>query len=269
MTATKEQAKKKSKKIFQAIGLVYGKVVVGEQQSSVEIDGEKFKLVCRPNLLVKLKERLETNADAYLYLRVYPQFNLFNQEFSFQLVNFYPEKPKQPPVNQFILAGVWQYIPLLPDMPVMTIYRNKLRGKEDKATFRQHHLPVKGFDEKPYRHGSDNPEDPKKRTFYEIVVRFDAKQQEFQFLILLDSTEKLPYRVLRKKKKKKKKKQSGVSQLELTSMDFAALQKTASKLRESGFLEGKIAGKGVTKEFLTNKIQDTVSTHPEAIKVLN
>ncbi|NJL53123.1 MAG: hypothetical protein HC930_14725 [Hydrococcus sp. SU_1_0] len=240
MVATKERDKIESPKIYQAIGLVYGKVVVGEESSSLEIDGERFKLVCPRFRLLKLKDYLEINPDASLYLKVYPRFHPFKQEFSFQLVNFYPEQPKQTPVNQFLLAGVWQYLPLLPDIPVLTIYRNKLHNSESKSTFRQNHLPVTDFDEKPYRHQSKDSTDPTKRKFYEMVVRFDVSQKEFQFVFLLDSTEKLPYRVYKKFKKKKKSSRS--KKVELTAMDFASLQKTAAKLRRIGFFRVQNCG---------------------------
>ena len=265
MVASKKQQKSESTKFFQAIGLIYGKVLIGEEQSTVEIDGEKFKLACPYRIRKKIIDYLENNADASLYLRVYPRFNVFSHEFGFTVVNFFKEQPKQTQVNQFLLAGVWQYTPLIPDTPMMSIYRNKLRPWESKSTFRQNHYPVRGFNERVYNNLEKDTEEATKRTFYEIIVYFSPKQKELQFLFLLDSSEKIPRYV---RKSQKKKKSSRKPAVELSSMNFITLQKTAAKLRESGFLEGKIAGKGVTKEFLTTKIEKTLSTRPEATKVL-
>lgn len=266
MVASQKQQKSESNKLFQAIGLIYGKVAIGEEQSTVEIDGERFKLTCHYRIRKEIINYLENNADAFLYLKVYPQFNIFTKNFSFTVVNFFEEQPKQTQVNQFLLAGVWQYAELILDTPVMSVYRNKLRPWESKSTFWQNHFPVRGFNKRAYSNLEKDTEEATKRTFYEIIVCFNPKQKEMQFLFLLDSSEKVPQYINRKSRKRKK--SSRKHTVELTSMNFITLQKTAAKLRESGFLEGKIAGKGVTKEFLTTKIEDTLSTRPEAKKVL-
>ena len=97
--------------------------------------------------------------------------------------------------------------------------------------------------------------------------------------MLLDSSEQIPRYLtntyLQNKRKKKKKKSQSTeqklkshSEITLSKMNFSVLQKTASQLREAGFFKGKIAGKGVTKDFLTIQIQDTLISCPEAIKVL-
>ena len=41
------------------------------------------------------------------------------------------------------------------------------------------------------------------------------------------------------------------------------------QLREAGFFEGKVSGKGVTKESLSTSIQNTLTKHPEAVLTLN
>jgi len=71
-----------------------------------------------------------------------------------------------------------------------------------------------------------------------------------RFLLLLDSTKKIPPYV--KKKPSQPKPSSESMAIKVTQMNFSVLKKTAKKLRESGFFEGKISGKGVTKESLTN-----------------
>ncbi len=268
MVAAKKQQTTESTKFFQGVGLIYGRVTqYDEQKMTVEIEGQKFKLTCFKSLLKKLISTLETNAESFLYLRVYPQFNIYTQQLGFHVVGFFTSQPKQSMVNQFLLAGVWQYIPQLPDQPVMTIYRNELRPWESPYKFRINHVPVVGFAEQPYFHKPKNPKSATPRKFYELVVSFIPQQQEFQFVLVLDSTEKIPTYV--KRKFKQQKPASDSLAVKVKRMNFSVLQKTAAKLRESGFFEGKIAGKGVTKEALTARIQDTLANHPEAVKALD
>ncbi len=149
----------------------------------------------------------------------------------------------------------------------MSIYRNELRPWESPYKFRINHVPVVGFSEPPYRYHAQKSETDQKRKFSEIVVNFFPQQQEFQFVLLLDSSEEIPPYV--KRKFKQPKPQSDSMAVKVSRMNFAVLQKTAAKLRESGFFEGKIAGVGVTKEALTARIQDTLTSYPEAAKALD
>ncbi len=262
-----EKLPSESTKFFQAIGLIYGQIIFDEQQKfTVSLEGEKFPFTCGQRLRQRLIKYLETNPNPRAYLRVYPKFNIRTKQLGFKAIGFYTEQPKQTQVNQFLLAGVWQYIQPLPELPVMTIYRNYLRPGESPYNFRINHVPVVGFKEQPYLYNSKSPETATTRKFYELIVSFVPQPQEFQFLLLLDSTEKIPTYVKRKFKKKKPNSQSLA--IFVTKMNFPVLQKTASKLRESGFLTGKIAGKGVTKETLTAMIQDALKSHPSAVKSL-
>ncbi len=111
MKAVSERQTTESTKLFQAVGLIYGQVSFTEEQKlTVEIEGQKFKLTCWKRLLKKLINTLETNAESFLYLRVYPQFNIYTQQLGFHVVGFFTSQPKQSQVNQFLLAGIWQYI---------------------------------------------------------------------------------------------------------------------------------------------------------------
>ena len=72
MKAVSERQTTESTKLFQAVGLIYGQVSFTEEQKlTVEIEGQKFKLTCWKRLLKKLINTLETNAESFLYLRVY------------------------------------------------------------------------------------------------------------------------------------------------------------------------------------------------------
>ncbi len=268
MEASTEQQKSESDKFFQGIGLIYGRVDQDESAKfTVDLEGAKFKLRYVKRLKKRFLGYLKTNPDAMLYLRVYPRFNLVSQELSFEAMGFYAKKPEQTQVNQFLLAGIWQYIPQLPDQPVMSIYRNNLRAWESPYKSWENHLPVAGFEAQPFLNGAKNAEvSGNQPQFYELLVNFDPQQKEFHFLLLLDSTEKIPPYVKKKFRKPKSSPQSMA--IKVTQMNFSVLKKTAMKLRESGFFEGKISGKGVTKESLTNMVQESLASHPEAAKAL-
>ena len=54
----------------------------------------------------------------------------------------------------------------------------------------------------------------------------------------------------------------------ITSMSFSALKKIASRLKKSGLLKIKITGKGVTKKFLSQKIEEVLKKNPEAYNLI-
>lgn len=268
MEADKKQQKTKSTKFFQAIGLIYGRVVFDESQlTTVELDGEKFQLNYAKRSKKRIADYLETNPDSMLYLRVYPRFDIKTLELGFEVIGFDTQLPEPGRVNQFFLAGVWQYIPQLTDQPVITIYRNSLRREESHYRFFNYHVPVKGFSEKPFLYKSENPElASSKRKFYELTVNFNPQQKEFNFVKLHDSTPEIPSYVKRKFNKPKAKPR--LRSIKVLQMNFSVLKKTAMQLREAGFFEGKVSGKGVTKESLSTRVQDILTKHPEAAKTL-
>lgn len=267
-----ESKKTDSDKFFQGIGIIYGRVSVDEsQKTTIDIEGETFKVKLNKTLRRKLIPYLANHPDALLYLRVYPEFNLNSQKLCFQAIAFYTKKPESTQVNQFLLAGIWQYIPPLPDQPVMSIYRNSLRVWEKAENVRSNHLPVQGFAEEAYRYQpKDSAEKSQKRKFYQLLVCLNPQQRGFEYSMLLDSTEQIPPYVKKPQKKPPKKPQPSPPKqtIKVTQMNFTLLKKTAIKLREAGFLEGKVSGKGVTKEILSIKVQDSLKNHPEAVKVL-
>lgn len=269
MNAPIEAQKPNSEKFFQGIGIIYGRVQLDEsQKTTIDIEGRTFKLRQTRRLSRKLIPYLEEHPNAMLYLRVYPGFNLNSQKLCFQAIAFYSDKPESTQVNQFLLAGIWQYIPQLPDQPVMSIYRNTLRGREKGENIMANHLPVQGFDELAYRYELKNSaENPHKRKFYQILVSLNPQQRAFEYLVTLDSTEQIPF-YIKKQHKKTQPSQPKKTTIKVNQMNFTLLKKTAIKLREAGFFEGKVSGKGVTKDTLSAKVQDSLSNNPEAVKLL-
>ena len=267
MEASKEQQTTESTKIFQAIGVIYGQVEMDEQRKlTIEMDGERFKLTCEKRMRNRFFQELETKPNRLFYLKVYPNFHLHTHEISFKAIVFYTSPPQKFQVNQFLLAGVWQFNKQLRDQPVISIYRNQLRPKESPYKFITNHIPVVGFESQPYFYRQRHDATATTRKFYELIVTFDPQQKQFNFLLLLDSTEEIPKYVKRKFKKPKSAPKSEA--IKVSQMNFSVLKKTAMKLREAGFFEGKISGKGVTKETLSNMVQDSLKSHPEAVKAL-
>ncbi|MEM7758753.1 MAG: hypothetical protein AAF298_11605 [Cyanobacteria bacterium P01_A01_bin.40] len=192
-TATKSN-KAKPERIYQGIGVICGRVKVDQAgKYFIDIEGETFKFKPTKAVRNRLIPHLEKHADALVYLRVYPAYNLNSHKLWFNAIAFYTSKPESTQVNQFLLAGVWQYIPQLTNQPVMSIYRNTLRSGEKIEYVRTNHIPVQGFTEQGYRYELKNsPENPHKRTFYQLLVSLNPQQRTFEYLVTLDSTEDIP-----------------------------------------------------------------------------
>lgn len=54
----------------------------------------------------------------------------------------------------------------------------------------------------------------------------------------------------------------------IKSMSFNSLRKAASKLRDAGYFQGKIRGKGVNQTTLSQKIESILSNHADAAQIL-
>ncbi len=272
MNAAIESKKTKSERFYQGIGVICGCVTVDAcGKYFIDIEGETFWFRPTKSVRDKLTNHLELSPDAEVYLRVYPVYSLKRHQLWFNANKFYTNQPESTQINQFLLSGIWQYVPQLPDQPVMSIYRNSLRGREKIECIKTNHLPVRGFTEEAYRYQENNSEErPQKRKFYRLLVRLNPQQQTFEYLSLLESSENIPPYIRKKKKKNKKRKPSQPDPTKkVKQMNFFLLQQTAIKLREAGFFEGKVSGRGITKEALRTKVGNSLSNHPEAVKVLN
>ena len=274
MNAAIESNQAKPERLYQGVGVICGRVTVNASGDyTINIEGETFRF--QPTRLVRdrLTNHLEQSPDAEVYLRVYPVYNLQLRQIWFTARKFYTHQPESAQINQFLLAGIWQYIPQLPDQPVMSIYRNSLRRGERIECVKTNHLPVRGFDEFVY-HQQNSVKNPQKPKYYQLLVRLNPQEQIFEYLSLLFSSEDIPNYVKRKRNKKRKPKPKPKLSLpdptrKVRQMNFTLLQQTAIKLREAGFFAGKVSGKGITSEALRDKVEDSLSNHPEAVKVLN
>ena len=269
MNAAIESKKAKPERLFQGVGVIGGRVTVDASgKYFIDLEGARFWFRPTKSVRVKLTNHLEQNPDAEVYLRVYPFYSLKLNQLRFTAIKFYATLPESIQINQFLLAGIWQYIPHLTDQPVMSIYRNSLRRGERVEYVKTNHLPVLGFDESAYHQQKSTPENPQKRKFYRLLVRLNPQQQAFEFLSLLESSSDIPPYIKKKRSKKRKPKKPDPSK-QVKQMNFTLLQQTAIKLRSAGFFEGKVSGKGITSESLRSKVEDSLSNHPEAMKVLS
>ncbi len=269
MNAAIESKKAKPERLFQGVGVICGRVTVDASgKYFIDLEGETFWFQPTKSVRVKLTSHLEQNPDTEVYLRVYPVYNLQLHQLWFTAIKFYPNQPESTQINQFLLAGIWQYIPHLPAQPVMSIYRNSLRRRERVEYVKTNHLPVRGFAEEVYHQQKSTAENPQKRKFYRLLVRLNPQQQAFDYVSLLESSENIPPYIKKKRSKKRKPKKPDPTK-KVKQMNFSWLQQTAIKLREAGFFEGKVSGKGITKEALRTKVENSLSNHPEAVKVLS
>jgi|GEM_PF-3293855 len=275
MNAAIESNQAKPERLFQGVGIIGGRVTVDDSgKYFIDLEGETFRFQPTNTVRVKLTSHLEAYPDTEVYLKVYPVYNLQLRQLWFTARKFYSNQPEANQINQFLLAGIWQYIPHLTDQPVMSIYRNSLRRGERIESVRTNHLPVLGFDEQVYHQQKSTAANPQKPKFYRLLVRLNPQQQIFEYLSLLFSSEDIPNYIKKKRNKKRKSKPKPKLSLpdptkRVKQMNFTLLQQTAKKLREAGFFEGKVSGQGITSEALRTKVEDSLSNHPEAVKVLN
>ena len=268
MNTAIESNQAKPERLFQGVGVIGGHAKVNASGSYIiEIEGETFWLRLIKSVRNKLTSHLEAYPDTEIYLKVYPVYSIKHHQIWFTAVKFYPNRLESTRINQFILAGIWQYVPQFPDQPVMSIYRNSLRSGERIESVKTNHLPVRGFDEFVYHQQKSTAKNPQKPKFYRLLVRLNPQQQIFEYLSLLDSSEDIPNYIKKKRIRKRKPKKPNPI-LKVKQMNFTLLQQTAIKLREAGFFEGKVSGKGITSEALRTKVEDSLTNHPEAAKVL-
>lgn len=269
MNAAIESKKAKPERLFQGVGVIGGRVTVDASgKYFIDLEGETFWFQPTNTVRTRLTNHLEQNPDTEVYLKVYPVYNLNLHQLWFSARKFYPNQPESTQINQFLLGGIWQYIPHLTDQPVMSIYRNSLRRGEKIEYVKTNHLPVRGFAESAYHQQKSTAENPQRRKFYRLLVRLNPQQQAFDYLSLLEVSEDIPPYIKKKRSKKRKPKKPDPTK-KVKQMNFTLLQQTAIKLREAGFFEGKVSGKGITKESLRTKVEDSLSNYPEAVKVLS
>ena len=167
--------------------LLMGVLLEEDGRYLIEIEGKKFSLFC----FKKARERAEKRVGQEVWVRCYPKFANDQLSLSAKAINL--DNLNSYIANEFVLRGVWQYIPKS-SQPVFTIYRNDLQ-RGDKV-FNQH-LPLIWHDEEPFRFQEGTT--GSKPKFYQIKARVLPSQGCFEFASqIAEPMNRLPRRVMQK-----------------------------------------------------------------------
>ncbi|MFW6360066.1 MAG: hypothetical protein ACOC0N_12745 [Chroococcales cyanobacterium] len=192
--ASESEATEETEKLFfQGIGVIYGTVTAKEDGYTVTLTEGNYEFGLA--LTGKQKRLAHLIEDKPINLRVYPQVKYTkgdreNYSLYFKLVGW-EEGEKTDEAGQFILRGIWQFIPQY-KRPVMSIYRNQKRGEMDRC--KASHLPTIWRDSsiKPFKFNPKAKEQGD-RYFCEVQAKFIPKLKAFGVEKLLgEPTLKIP-----------------------------------------------------------------------------
>ncbi len=218
-TASETPQRPVNESIFQAIGVIKGHIETklvtndeGEEKTIMWLvhQGKKYKVKMRGFKFKKLLQKSQKSPNQELYFRVYPYLQFIPQmppELRFQLNGWQELPPKQLKENEFILRGLWQFIPQF-RRPLITVMRNWMEKKnrdfflEKGMDFKAIHVPLLWKDSPvpPWRF---NPKASQQgdRYFVEMKAKFIPKLDTFGFVELLsEPTTTFPRYLLSKAK---------------------------------------------------------------------
>ncbi|WP_017304466.1 hypothetical protein [Spirulina subsalsa] len=171
---------------FQAIGTLYGIVNPHPEGGfAITVGSNEYRLYfpSKFRYVGFLKQR-ENYPDTPLYLRVYPKCQLVPRQpprIYFQVFAWNTENEWQQEPNQFILSGIWQFIPQNRS-PVISIYRNR-QASDPTEKFKASHIPVlmrREGDVQPFKFNPKTPKDKlPKRWFIQGVFKFLPNRNSF------------------------------------------------------------------------------------------
>lgn len=201
------------KPIFQAVGIIKGDVVFDEYNKAVIKVGEiEYPLLCLPlkkrKIYTNLRKEIETTGINNQRVIVYPKITHFPSKdepyvLAFQLVGFIKNNEEESNNKllgiesqlkdfEFILRGLWQFIPVC-RTPCISVYKNfnqaRLEWIQRAPAFVQvkfmqgSHIPLlwKDSSSKPFRFIKD-AEVQEKPYFVAIKARFLPQRNVFAFI---------------------------------------------------------------------------------------
>ena len=226
--------------IFQAVGVLKGtfksESVVNDLGKETRIfffctQGKTYRLRIKKDAFLAFKIQFQNHPSAEVYVIVYP-FLMFipkkPPELRFELVSWQDNLHEGKEENEFILRGIWQFIPQY-RRPLISVMRNwcekekrdDLLNKGDQ--FKPVHIPILWKDSPvpPYRFNPKSEQQPD-RYFVELKCRFISKMDSFgvkevlsepttthpKYLMSKTKMEKVA--VLREEKKEKKRQEREV-----------------------------------------------------------
>lgn len=226
--------------VFQAIGVIKGHIESelvkneeGEEKTLLSLvhQGKKYKLKMPGFKFKVLLQEHQKSPHQELYFRVYPYLQFIPKmppELRFQINGWQLSPYEDMKENEFILRGIWQFIPQY-RRPLITVMRNWIEKKkrdyllERGLDFKGIHVPLLWKDSSvaPFRF---NPKADKQgdRYFVEMKAKFIPKLDTFGFVELLsEPTTTFPRHLLsqakmariieRRAQRKKKQKESDSS----------------------------------------------------------
>ncbi len=253
--------------IFQAVGVIIGKIAFNdENKSTIVIGNKEYPLFYAPKkqrAFDALKKEIEATGEHVQRLVVYPKVIHFPKkeqphQVCFQLVGF--DKGRQAEViskelqdMEFKLCGLWQFIPVC-CTPCISVFRNFTKERLDyikqaepakKVKFmKASHLPL-FWKDAPFPPFRFNPKATKEEqghpVFVQIKAKFLPQRDAFAFDTLLALPEQKPPRFLKASKQDKSSVQA----------EKKAAQKAAYK--EAGASGGKPPYKGKPKSNFKDK----------------
>ncbi len=208
--------------IFQAIGVLKGtfksEAVVNDQGKETRIfffctQGKTYRLRIKKDAFLAFKMQFNNHPLAQVYVIVYP-FLMFipkkPPELRFELVSWQDNLYEGKEENEFILRGIWQFIPQY-RRPLISVMRNwcekekrdDLLNKGDQ--FKPVHIPILWKDSPvpPYRFNPKAEQQPD-RYFVELKCRFISKMDSFGVKeVLSEPTTTFPKYLMSKTKMEK------------------------------------------------------------------
>ncbi|MDV3001370.1 MAG: hypothetical protein N5P05_002976 [Chroococcopsis gigantea SAG 12.99] len=167
---------------FQAIGTLLATVERREGQTFIHLNDKEYRAYTPPAKYRAFCQFMETHDGSPLYLRVYPK-TFVAPKVPLQLSGWIIiawSKEQQPDqiANQFIIRGVWQFIPQHRS-PVISVYRNR-DAYDPMNKFKALHIPIlmRREDCLPFRF-NPKAEEQAKRYFVDGVFRFDLARECF------------------------------------------------------------------------------------------
>jgi DNA-binding transcriptional regulator YiaG len=208
--------------LFQAVGILKGRfkaeTVLNEQKQerqlfSFRTQGKNYRLKIKKDTFFAFKIQFQYHPDDLVYVAVYP-FLMFiprkPPELRFELVSWQNTPYDGKEENEFILRGLWQFIPQN-RRPLITVMRN-WREKEERDDllkqgdqFKPLHIPILWKDSPvpPYRFNPKAEQQPD-RYFVQLKCRFISKMDSFGVKeILSEPTTTFPKYLMSKTKMEK------------------------------------------------------------------
>ena len=194
--------------IFQAIGVIKGLVFLSEGRLNIQLGDKNYELKSalqdRRKILATLKQEIEKKGSCEKALVVYPYVYYFQKsEEQQRRIAFRLARRKQVDLanatwnqlieREFIISGLWQYIPRC-SIPCLTIRRNwsermveyleEISSQPKNKLLKPSHLPVEWGDApvEPFRYSLESEQKGEKSWFVRVKAVFVPGEDRFKVI---------------------------------------------------------------------------------------